>query len=145
LHDLLIPKQETLCLAQAFIRRQLCPDIVTRADRSALLGRVPLKTLVRKFSDAATPHADDLVALLRLVLARLLLQTRTRRSLSRAQQTSARLTRGCLALSNGAVANTSKELVPSFINVRSPALSVVALIGLPGILVGEHVIPRGRS
>jgi XapX domain-containing protein len=36
-------------------------------------------------------------------------------------------------------------IVYSFLNVRSPAPPVIALIGLLGILVGEQIIPLAKS
>ncbi|MHA7778048.1 XapX domain-containing protein [Roseibium sp. M-1] len=36
-------------------------------------------------------------------------------------------------------------VIYSFLNVRSPAPPVVALIGLLGILVGEQVVPLAKS
>jgi XapX domain-containing protein len=36
-------------------------------------------------------------------------------------------------------------VIYSFLNVRSPAPPLVALVGLLGILIGEQVIPIGRQ
>ena len=36
-------------------------------------------------------------------------------------------------------------IVYSLLNVRSPALPVIALVGLFGILVGEQILPLARS
>jgi XapX domain-containing protein len=36
-------------------------------------------------------------------------------------------------------------VIYSLLNVRSPALPVVALVGLLGMLVGEQLIPVGRQ
>ena len=36
-------------------------------------------------------------------------------------------------------------VIYSLLNVRSPAPPVIALVGLLGILVGEHIVPVGKQ